>query len=156
MKDTPEQAEARRYSENEMALKLKNNKELLEKMIPDFAVGCRRPTPGNGYLEALTSANVRVVTDEIQNIVPEGIMLKTGELLKVDIFVCATGFDISFCPRFPLVGRNERSLSDQWTEKPEAYLSLAAENFPNYFSMLSTPENYGASRLTYMLSVFGP
>lgn len=141
MKDTPEQAEAKRYSTNEMTLKLKGNKELLEKMIPDFAVGCRRPTPGNGYLEALTSPNVRVVTDEIEKVVPEGIMLKTGELLNVDIFVCATGFDISFCPRFPIVGRNEHSLRDQWAEKPEAYLSLAAENFPNYFSMLVLPKS---------------
>jgi cation diffusion facilitator CzcD-associated flavoprotein CzcO len=118
-----------------MITKLGGNEELVKHMIPDFAVGCRRPTPGNGYLEALTKPNVRVVTQEIQSVVEDGIVLATGELTKIDVFVCATGFDISFSPRFPLVGRNGVSLAEQWKEKPEAYLSLACDNFPNYFSM---------------------
>lgn len=134
LKDTPEQAEAKRYSINEMKTKLGSNQRLIEKMIPEFAVGCRRPTPGNGYLEALSKPNVRVVTDHIDKIVPEGIALVTGEVLNVDTFICATGFDISFCPRFSLVGRNGIKLSEQWKDLPTAYLSLAADNFPNYFS----------------------
>lgn len=74
-----------------MKTKLKNDR--LEKhMIPDFAVGCRRPTPGNGYLEALSMDNVRVVTAHIQDIVPEGIRLTTGEVIKVDAFICETAF----------------------------------------------------------------
>jgi cation diffusion facilitator CzcD-associated flavoprotein CzcO len=137
MNDTPEQAEARRYSVNEMKLKLGSDERLMKHMIPDFGVGCRRPTPGNGYLEALTQPNVRVVTDNIDKVVPEGIVLSTGELVKIDIFICATGFDISFCPRFPIIGRNGISLAEQWQDKPEAYLSLAAENLPNYFSQFS-------------------
>lgn len=85
--NSQEQAEAKQYSINEMKSKLQNDR--LEKhMIPDFAVGCRRPTPGNGYLEALSMSNVRVVTDHIQEIVPEGIKLTTGELIAVDAFIC--------------------------------------------------------------------
>jgi cation diffusion facilitator CzcD-associated flavoprotein CzcO len=117
-----------------MTTKLNGNERLIKHMIPEFAVGCRRPTPGNGYLEALLKPNVRVVTDNIQNIIPEGIVLTTGEVIKVDTFICATGFDISFCPRFNLVGQNGVSLSEQWKSVPSAYLSLATENFPNYFS----------------------
>lgn len=119
-----------------MKTKLGSNELLKEKMIPDFAVGCRRPTPGNGYLEALSKPNVRVVTDDIHKIVPEGIALATGEVLKVDTFICATGFDISFSPRFSLVGKNGAKLSEQWKDMPTAYLSVATENFPNYFSEL--------------------
>ena len=136
IKDSIEQAEAKQFSINEMKTKLENNPRLVKHLIPDFAVGCRRPTPGNGYLEALTQPNVRVVTDAIKRIVPEGIELSTGEVVKVDVFICATGFDISFCPRFPLIGRNGVSLQSQWQTKPEGYLSLAAENFPNYFSKI--------------------
>lgn len=137
IKDSPEQEEAVRFSINEMTEKLGRDSPLLKHILPDFAVGCRRPTPGNGYLEALTKPNVRVVTDHIVEIVPEGIKTATGEIIKVDIFVCATGFDISFCPRYPVVGQKGIQLGDQWKVKPEAYMSLAAPNFPNHFSMFS-------------------
>ncbi|KAG8428476.1 hypothetical protein J3459_003898 [Metarhizium acridum] len=133
IKDSPEQEEAVRFSSNEMEEKLGKDSPLLRHMLPTFAVGCRRPTPGNGYLEALTKENVRVVTDAISQIVPEGIKTSTGEILKVDMFICATGFDISFCPRYPVIGEHGISLGDQWKDKPEAYLSLAVPNFPNHF-----------------------
>lgn len=121
-----------------MKSKLGHNSRLIKHIIPDFAVGCRRPTPGNGYLEALTQSNVRVVTDEIERVIEEGIMLKTGELIGIDAFICATGFDVSFSPRFPTIGQNGVSLSEQWKAKPEGYMSLAVENFPNYFSQSSS------------------
>lgn len=117
-----------------MKTKLGQDSPLLQHMIPKFAVGCRRPTPGNGYLEALTSPKVRVITDEIAEVVPEGIKLTTGETVGVDVFICATGFDISFAPRFPLIGRKGIDLRDQWKKRPGAYLSLAAANMPNHFS----------------------
>lgn len=133
-KDTPEQAEAVRFSTNDMKTKLGVDNPLADFIIPKFAVGCRRPTPGNGYLESLTKENVRVVTDEIAEVVPEGVILATGEVLKVDALICATGFDLSFCPRFPIVGRNGANLADQWKDRATAYLSMAPENMPNYFS----------------------
>lgn len=117
-----------------MISKLGEDSPLLEYMIPDFGVGCRRPTPGNGYLEALGKENVRVVTDHIAEIVPEGIKTTTGEVIKVDMFICATGFDISFCPRYPVIGNNGLSLAEAWKDKPAAYMSVAVPGFSNHFS----------------------
>jgi cation diffusion facilitator CzcD-associated flavoprotein CzcO len=117
-----------------MKSKLGKDSELIKHIVPSFAVGCRRPTPGNGYLEALTKDNVRVVTKAIVEIVPEGIRISSGEMISVDILICATGFDISFRPRYPIRGLNGIALSDQWKERPTAYLSLAIPNFPNHFS----------------------
>ncbi|PWY84381.1 cyclohexanone monooxygenase [Aspergillus eucalypticola CBS 122712] len=144
--DSKEQAEAREYSIRDMTTKLGNDPRLVKALLPNFAVGCRRPTPGNGYLESLTKENVRVVTDNISKVVPEGIVLSTGEVLKVDSFICATGFDMSFAPRFDLVGRDGKRLTEQWKEKPTAYLSLAAANFPNYFMFLgpNAPIGHGS------------
>jgi cation diffusion facilitator CzcD-associated flavoprotein CzcO len=135
IKDSIEQEEAKRFSTNQMITKLDGDTVLIKHLIPDFAVGCRRPTPGNGYLEALTNQKVNVVTEEISEIVAKGIKLSTGKVLEVDTFICATGFDISFSPRFPLIGRSGISLSEQWKTRPEAYLGMAAANIPNYFSM---------------------
>lgn len=117
-----------------MKSKIKDD-NLIRHLMPDsFAVGCRRPTPGNGYLEALAEGNVRVVTDEISRVSPEGIVLVTGETLEIDTLICATGFNISFCPRFKLIGRKGQDIEELWREKPEAYLSTAVPDFPNYFS----------------------
>lgn len=124
-----------------MKRKLGEDSPLLKYMIPSFAVGCRRPTPGNGYLESLTKENVRVVTDSISEIVPEGIKLTTGEVISIDIFICATGFDISFRPRYPVIGLNGITLAEQWKQKPEGYLSVTVPNFPNHFSKGSDPRD---------------
>ncbi|PVH75074.1 FAD/NAD(P)-binding domain-containing protein [Cadophora sp. DSE1049] len=146
IKDSIAQEEAMRFSTNEMKTKLGSDSQLVKHMIPDFAVGCRRPTPGNGYLEALVKPNVTVITEEISEIVPKGIKLKSGKVIEVDVFICATGFDISFAPRFPLVGRNGINLAKQWKTRPEAYLSMAAANMPNHFMFLgpNSPVGHGS------------
>jgi hypothetical protein len=47
--------------------------------------------------------------------------------------VCATGFDVSYCPKFPVIGRGGVTLAKKWSEEPKAYLSLACPDMPNYF-----------------------
>jgi cation diffusion facilitator CzcD-associated flavoprotein CzcO len=92
----------------------------------------RRPTPGVGYLEALTEKNVRVVFDSITKVVSDGIQLASGEVIELDCIVCATGFNVSWKPRFPIIGMNNIDMRDQWSSRPTAYLSFAVPNFPNY------------------------
>lgn len=135
--------------------RLKGNKDLCAKIIPQFPVGCRRYggqtpliihmcsriisfTPGSGYLEALVTPNVTVVCREIECITPKGIRTVDGREFEVDAIVCATGFDTSYRPAFPVIGRNGLDLRDAWKEGPRHYLSVAAPGFPNYFS---TPSN---------------
>lgn len=67
--------------------------------------------------------------------VENGIRLRTGEVVEVDVIVCATGFDVSWKPRFPVIGRGGIDLADQWKDRPLTYLSFAVPNFPNYFGM---------------------
>lgn len=50
--------------------------------------------------------------------------------------VYATGFDVSFRPRYPIVGLNNIDLREQWKEDPEAYISVAVPSMPNYFMMM--------------------
>lgn len=122
-----------------MKVSLGNDERLAKALIPTFPVGCRRLTPAPGYLSSLTVHNVRVVTDKIVKIVPKGLEISSGEVIEVDLIVCATGYDVSFRPRFPIVGRTG-NLQDLWTENlPRAYMSCAVPGFPNYFSKLPSP-----------------
>lgn len=83
----------------------------------------------------MNEPNVRVVFDHIEKVTPEGITLKSGERLSLDVIVCATGFDLSWKPRFPIIGRNKSSMHDQFKERPTGYLGIAVQNMPNYFGM---------------------
>ncbi|RKL12923.1 putative sterigmatocystin biosynthesis monooxygenase stcW [Fusarium oxysporum] len=136
LKSSPQQKEARILFEADMRKKLEKKPELAEELIPDWEVGCRRLTPGLGYLEALCEDNVDVVTNtEIMEITKTGIRDINGVHREVDVLVCATGFDVSFKPRFSLVGRQGRDLSldTSWGSNPQAYLTLAISGYPNYF-----------------------
>jgi cation diffusion facilitator CzcD-associated flavoprotein CzcO len=72
------------------------------------------------------------VFESIKQILPQGIELHTGEIIQLDAIVCATGFNVSWKPRFPIIGRGGVDMRDQWSSRPTAYLSLAVPNFPNY------------------------
>ncbi|KAB2573263.1 putative sterigmatocystin biosynthesis monooxygenase stcW [Lasiodiplodia theobromae] len=128
-----EQADARAFAEKEMRRKLSAKPEIADMIVPtDFAVGCRRPTPGNGYLEALCEDNVTVVSQSIQAITEKGILTDDGVEHEFDIIVCATGFDVSWRPKYPTIGRGGRSLSEEWKDIPNTYLSISVPHFPNY------------------------
>jgi cation diffusion facilitator CzcD-associated flavoprotein CzcO len=111
--------------------------KLAEMLVPEFPVGCRRQTPGPNFLETLIQPNVETRWDDIAKITEKGILTRSGEELEFDAIVCATGFDTSFQPRFPIIGRGGASLGAQWEETPEAYFGLAVPNFPNYFSKMT-------------------
>jgi cation diffusion facilitator CzcD-associated flavoprotein CzcO len=90
-------------------------------------------TPGSGYLEALVAGNSVVVSQEIDHVGPEGLVTVDGQHYAVDVIICATGFDTSFKPAFPVIGRDGRNLAEYWKDQPLHYLSIAAPGFPNYF-----------------------
>lgn len=113
-----------------------NNPELETKLIPTWNVGCRRFTPRIGYLETLGKSNVSVVHGEIQEITEKGCTSADGIEHPLDILICATGFDTSFVPRFPIINRAGTNLQDTWATLPASYLGIAAPEFPNYLIFL--------------------
>ena len=113
-----------------------NNAYLEEKLIPEWSVGCRRLTPGVDYLESLTKPNVEVVYGEINEITEKGCLCDDGKEYPVDVLICATGFDTTFKPRFPVINHEGENLQDKWAVDPESYLGVAAANIPNYMLFL--------------------
>lgn len=118
-----------------MRTRLGNDPELSKKLIPKFPLGCRRVTPGHGYLEALTKENVTVETTSISRVTDSGIETADGKLHEVDVIVTATGYVTSFVPRFPIIGLNGVNLQEVWRRKAaQGYLSVTVPSMPNYFS----------------------
>ena len=109
------------FREN-MQERLKARPELFDAIVPEFAPGCRRLTPGVGYLESLMEPNVEVVTDPIASITETGIRLASGRDIPLDVICCATGFKVSEAPPFEVVGRNGQTLKERWAPIPESYM----------------------------------
>lgn len=111
-------------------------KRAAELLVPSFPVGCRRQTPGPGFLEALIQDNIELRWDDISQITERGILTRSGDEFEYDVIVCATGFDTSFKPAFPLVGRNGINMAEKWdNDVPKAYMGMCVPEFPNYFCM---------------------
>ncbi|PKY00473.1 FAD/NAD(P)-binding domain-containing protein [Aspergillus campestris IBT 28561] len=134
LRNSAESQQANEFSYREMTAKLAENADIAAHIIPqNFNVACRRPTPGNGYLEALIGEKTTIFMEDVAGITPKGFTVQSGEEYACDVIICATGFDTSFRPRFPITGINGKSLSELWSNMPESYLGLAVPRMPNYF-----------------------
>lgn len=138
VKDSTAQKVGRQQTADMMKARLNNDDDLAQKLTPEWEVGCRRATPGPGYLESFTRDNVSLVTSPIAKIEKTGIRTEDNQLHAFDAIICATGFDVSHRPPWPLIGLNGLSLSEAWKDEPASYMSLAAAHFPNFF-MFSGP-----------------
>jgi hypothetical protein len=134
-----------------MQEKLTKRPELLSFVIPNFAPGCRRLTPGPGYLEALTKDSVEVITEPIVEVTESGVRLTSGRAIELDALVCATGFQVDRGPAFDVVGRGGLTLAQRWARFPESYLSVAIDGFPNYMMVLGPNSAIGFGSLTAIL-----
>lgn len=135
LKNTQVNNDTHAYMKDQMKQKL-GNEFLEEKLIPDWSVGCRRLTPGVGYLESLGKSNVQTVYGEITEVTERGCKCDDGKEYPVDVLICATGFDTGFKPRFPIIGPDGRNLQDVWAGTAESYFGIAAADFPNYLIFL--------------------
>ncbi|MCJ1303442.1 hypothetical protein MMC08_006252 [Hypocenomyce scalaris] len=135
LQDSPLQAAIAATCATKMKQELKGD-ILTEKLIPTWGVGCRRLTPGPGYLESLSKDNVSVIYGEVLELTEQGCKCDDGKEYFLDILICATGFDTSYKPRFPVLGHGGKNMQDTWAEEPKSYLGIAAPEFPNMFMFL--------------------
>lgn len=82
-RQTARSDEARESITALMAKRLGDRDDLAGQIIPSFPVGCRRLTPGPGYLEALTAGNVSYISSPIDRFVHDGIITKDGKHRKL-------------------------------------------------------------------------
>ncbi|PVH89057.1 flavin-binding monooxygenase-like protein [Cadophora sp. DSE1049] len=129
------QKEAQKMFAARMAEHIKDER-LLKGFTPKFDIGCRRITPGDPYLKAIQEPNVDVHFAAVNKITEDSVIDTDGNAKKVDTIVCATGFDVSYRPRFPVVGQNGVDLADKWKVCPEAYLGITVPDMPNFITFI--------------------
>ncbi|MCX6522615.1 MAG: alpha/beta hydrolase fold domain-containing protein [Actinobacteria bacterium] len=108
----------------------------------DHPFGTKRPCVDTNYYSTFNLPHVRLVdlrSDPITTITDTGIET-AGESFEFDAIVFATGFDAmtGALVGVDIVGRDGRTLKDQWAHGPATYLGLTSVGFPNLF-MITGP-----------------
>jgi cation diffusion facilitator CzcD-associated flavoprotein CzcO len=72
----------------------------------------------------------------VEKITEDSVIDSDGNEKKVDTIVCATGFDVSYKPRFPIIGHNGVDLAEKWKICPESYLGITIPDMPNFITFI--------------------
>ena len=132
--------------------------QLLEAFSPKYPIGCKRIITSDDFYPTFARPNVALETDSIQRVVAEGIVVKDGaggeRTVPLDVIVYATGFDVvASVDSLGVTGVGGLTMKRAFelTSGPEAYLGIAAPNFPNLFMMMGPNTGLGHSSMITMI-----
>jgi 4-hydroxyacetophenone monooxygenase len=117
--------------------------DLAEKITPAYPPSAKRMILENGsWAAAIKRDNVRLVTDGIREVVPDGVFGADGTHYPADVIIYGTGFQAShFLTPMTVTGRGGVDLNEQWAGDANAYLGITVPNFPNFFMMYGPNTN---------------
>ena len=88
------------------------------------------------FSQTLIKENVEIVCQGVTAFTKHGCISDDGKEHLLDVIICATGFDTSFKPRFPIIGTDGQNLQDVWAGQPKSYFGIAVPGFPNLLTTL--------------------
>lgn len=160
--DTYTDREANRLYSDFIAGKIRGivkDPETAENLIPTHGYGTRRVPLNSGYFEAFNRPNVQLVNlrkAPAERVTPEGIVTSDGKEHKLDILICATGFDavtgafnaIDWHAKDgrPLIATSETKDGERaiWPDhRPHTFLGVTVPALPNTFLVLGPHQPFG-------------
>jgi 4-hydroxyacetophenone monooxygenase len=135
--------QVRQYLTNNMLGRIGHRPDLVAKCTPDYPPGAKRLVKDNGWFDALLRDNVELVTEPIDRISRNGIVLRNGNEVPFDVLVFATGFRASdFLYPMKVVGRDGLTLEEFWSKDgARAYLGMMMPHFPNLWCLYGPNSN---------------
>ncbi|KAF5389896.1 hypothetical protein D9757_003713 [Collybiopsis confluens] len=126
-------------------------KSQVKNLIPSYPVGCKRIIVDPQYLECLHWPNVQLKWDGIESIVENGIKLKTGEVVPLDVIIFATGYSVE-PENLDVRGSQGTSIRAYHESQggPTAYLGCSTPGFPNLFILLGPNVVSGSSSVIFV------
>ncbi len=138
---------ARRHLKGQIA-----DSALRERLTPDYPIGAKRVLFNDDYYPALTRRNVELVTDGVEEILPQGIRTRAGSTIPADVIVYATGFkSTEFLAPMRVTGAAGRDLQAEWSGGARAYLGVTVSGFPNFFILYGPNTNLGHNSILVMI-----
>jgi cation diffusion facilitator CzcD-associated flavoprotein CzcO len=138
---------AREHRENQV-----KDPELLRKVTPDYAMGCKRILPSNRWYPTLGEDNVELVTGGVREVRRNAVVGEDGVEREVDAIVFGTGFQVTDMPAADLItGTDGRALSEVWAGSPRCHRGATVPGFPNLFLLLGPNTGLGHNSMVYMV-----
>ena len=136
-----------------MASHFRGRKELRDKVIPTYPLGCKRICKSDVYLDSLRRPNVDVVVAGLAEVQEDGVVDTLGTKHQADILIFGTGFDIgSVGEDVQLVGTGGFSWTGNsaWRQGHQAYLGTSMQHLPNTFVILGPNSVLGHNSVLLM------
>ncbi len=125
---------------------------LRARLVPDYAIGCKRMLFSNDWYAALDRDHVEVVDHAVASVEPEGVRTVDGRLHQADVIVWGTGFAATrFLDGIEVRGVGGADLHDQWAGGARAHLGLSVPGFPNLLCIYGPNTNLGGSSIIAMM-----
>ena len=129
-----------------------SDRELRDKLRPDYPIGCKRILVSNDWYPAITRPNVEVIASGVTEVRGNRVAAADGSEREVDAIVLGTGFATNdFLAPMSITGLGGRNLREVWREGAEAYLGITVSGFPNLFILYGPNTNLGHNSVVYML-----
>lgn len=128
--------------------------KLVEKLTPDYTLGCKRVLISNKYYPTFNRDNVELVTEGIKEIRENSIVTNDGVEREADCIILGTGFVVD--PRIymadtPVTGINGVDLRDAWKDAAEAYMGINVSGFPNLHLLVGPNTGLGHNSIIFMI-----
>ncbi|KAK4166922.1 Baeyer-Villiger monooxygenase [Cladorrhinum sp. PSN259] len=115
-------------------------------LIPDFEIGCKRRIFDSGYLKSLHAEKMKLTTEKVVEVLPNGVKFESGEVVEADVLILANGFKTNtYLQGIEVIGRNGETMDKHWESfgGPEAYNLTSLSGFPNFFLLLGPNSSTG-------------
>ncbi|TVS12873.1 MAG: NAD(P)/FAD-dependent oxidoreductase [Wenzhouxiangella sp.] len=138
---------ARRHLERQVS-----DPTLRARLMPDYAMGCKRVLMSNDYYPAVAAANVELVAGGVERVEGDTLVDHDGRRRKADLIVLGTGFRAADpVPEGMILGRDGRDLAHCWSDGPRAYKGCTVPGFPNFFTLLGPNTALGHNSVILMI-----
>ncbi|KAG7447924.1 FAD/NAD(P)-binding domain-containing protein [Guyanagaster necrorhizus] len=124
-------------------------KDELEKLIPKYLPGCKRVIVDSDYLTCLKQPNVSLNWGTIESVVEEGVKLKNGEVIPLDVLIFGTGYSLE---PTDLRVRGRSTTIHQYFKThggPTAVYGMSIPGFPNVFVLLGPNTAVGHASVVF-------
>jgi cation diffusion facilitator CzcD-associated flavoprotein CzcO len=126
--------------------------EVRRKAWPDYTFGCKRILFSSHYLPALERDNVELVTDRVTGIEADGVRTEDGRHHPADVLIWGTGFKTTeFMFPMDVVGRDGRTLQQEWGDGAHAHLGMTVPGFPSLFVLYGPNTNTSGGSIIVFL-----
>lgn len=129
--------------------------ELIQKLTPDYRIGCKRVLLSDDYYPALATDHARVIDSSVARIEGNQVIASNGERARADALIFCTGFHVANMHRnldLDILGPGGQSLKEYWSlNGMHAYLGTTITGFPNLLFFLGPNTGLGHNSMVHMM-----